>query len=193
MLRGVFTKHFGEKCIFQDFTFSLKEGVTTALLAPSGRGKTTLLRLLCGLEENEAVGENDFSHLCYSYLFQEDRLIESWSAFENVRLVKDGKYSDEEILSAFSSLSLDTPYQKVSEYSGGMKRRVAILRSLFAPYDILLLDEPFKGLDEELLEKTAAFVRKMTEGRSVILVTHEERDLRLMGAWEEEVLSPVDR
>lgn len=188
MLSGTFTKHFGDKCIFDNYTFQIEEGTITALSAPSGRGKTTLLRLLTGLEKNENPSCGDFGSLRYSYVFQEDRLIEGYSALDNITLVKDEAYSDEEILKALSALELDTPHQKVREYSGGMKRRVAILRALFAPYDILLLDEPFKGLDEELLEKTAAFVRERTAGRTVILVTHEERDLKLLAVEREVVL-----
>lgn len=182
MIRGIFTKHFGDKTIFDDYHLEIEEGVTTSITGPSGRGKTTLLRLISSLEKNEYSGENDFASLRCSYLFQEDRLCEGFSGFENILLCSDEKYSDEEILLAMAELGLSTPRQKVSEYSGGMKRRVAILRALFAPYDILLLDEPFKGLDEALLEKTAAFTRRMTAGRTVLLVTHEERDEELLGS-----------
>lgn len=188
MLSGTFTRHYGAKCIFENYHFSLEEGVMTALTAPSGRGKTTLLRLLSGLERNEAGDSGDFASLRYSYVFQEDRLIESYSALANILLVMDERHTEAEALSAMQEIGLDTPHQRVGEYSGGMKRRVAILRALFAPYDVLLLDEPFKGLDEELLEKTAALVRRMTEGRSAILVTHEERDLRLLDVKREVVL-----
>lgn len=182
MIRGVFTKHFGNKTIFDNFHFEIEEGATTSITGPSGRGKTTLLRLISSLEKNECTLENDFATLRYSYLFQEDRLCEGFSGFDNIKLCCDEEFSDEDILSAMEYLGLTTPGQKVSEYSGGMKRRVAILRALFASYDILLLDEPFKGLDEALLEKTAAFTRKMTDGRTVLLVTHEERDEELLGA-----------
>lgn len=182
MISGSFTKHFGTKTIFDNFHFEIEEGATTSVTGPSGRGKTTLLRLVSALEENECREENGFSSLRCSYLFQEDRLCEGFSGFENITLCRDEKYSDKEILLAMDYLGLATPYQKVSEYSGGMKRRVAILRALFAPYDILLLDEPFKGLDEALLERTAAFTRKMTAGRTVLLVTHEERDEELLGS-----------
>ena len=182
MISGIFTKHYGDKTIFDNFHFSVEEGVTTSITSPSGRGKTTLLRLLSSLEENENKEKNDFLSKRYSYLFQEDRLCPTLSGVENITLCKAESISDDEIIEAMHFLSLSSPEQKVSEYSGGMKRRVAILRALYAPYDILLLDEPFKGLDEALLEKTANFTRKMSEGKTVILVTHEERDIKLLNS-----------
>lgn len=179
-MRGIFTKHFGARTIFQDFPFELEEGKVTALFAPSGSGKTTLLRLLCSLEENENTEPNDFNGLSYSMVFQEERLIESYSALENIKLVSNK--TDREIKEGLFALSLENTEQRVSEYSGGMRRRVAILRALYASYDILLLDEPFKGLDEELLERSAAFVKEMTKGKTVVLVSHDERDDKRMGA-----------
>ena len=72
--------------------------------------------------------------------------------------------------------------RQAAKLSGGMRRRVAILRAMLAPFDLLLLDEPFKGLDKALLEVCARTIRENAQGKTVVLVTHDEREARLLGA-----------
>ena len=72
--------------------------------------------------------------------------------------------------------------QPARELSGGMRRRVAILRALLAEYDLLFLDEPFKGLDRETKETVMADTRRRCAGRAVLLVTHDAAELDAMGA-----------
>ncbi len=179
-MRGVFTKHYGNNLVLDNFILEVESTDIVSLCAPSGRGKTTLLRLLCSLEENES-DSGDFKNLRYSYTFQEDRLIEEFSALDNILLCCSESYSRDEVIKAMAFLGLDNTKQKVKEFSGGMKRRVAILRSLFAAYDILLLDEPFKGLDEALIERSASLIRTMSKGKCVILVTHNSEEEVLLG------------
>ena len=73
-------------------------------------------------------------------------------------------------------------YRPVSEYSGGMKRRVAFLRTILFPSDLLLLDEPFTGLDESNIGVAAAFLADNRNGRTIILTTHSEQEAGLCGA-----------
>ena len=70
----------------------------------------------------------------------------------------------------------------VGELSGGQRRRVALLRALLAPADVVVLDEPFKGLDEAARQAAAAYVRRMQAGRTLLCITHEEGDAALLGA-----------
>ena len=70
----------------------------------------------------------------------------------------------------------------MSALSGGMKRRTAIGRALLAPFDLLLMDEPFTGLDEDTRRRTAAFIRERAAGRMILLSTHQEEDVRLFQA-----------
>ena len=94
-------------------------------------------------------------------VFQEDRLIEHFSAARNVRLTAPASVPDEQIRAALSELGLaDEGEKRVSEFSGGMRRRVAVIRAALFQPQFLLLDEPFKGLDEEMRARTAAFLRR---------------------------------
>lgn len=72
--------------------------------------------------------------------------------------------------------------QPVSELSGGMRQRVSILRALFSEYDVLFLDEPFKGLDETLKRDVMAYVKEKTAGKTVVLVTHDKAEAMILGA-----------
>lgn len=173
---GVMTRHYGDKIVFDHFSFSLPEQGFVYLAGPSGKGKTTFLRLLCSLENNEEGCLEAFYDKRFSFVFQEDRLCPTLTAYENVALVeKDG----ERIRKAFLDLGIAEYGDKVTTFSGGMKRRTAIIRACLAPFDILLLDEPFTGLDPLTKAKAATFIKASTVGKLVVLVSHEEADVAL--------------
>lgn len=114
-------------------------------------------------------------------IFQEDRLCENVGALSNLRLCAPS-LSKKEGEKRLAELGLgDSLHQPVREFSGGMKRRVAILRALCAEYDLLLADEPFKGLDEETRLRTMEYFRAQTRGKTVLLVTHEEEEAAFFG------------
>lgn len=146
-------KSYGKKTVLQDFSAVFEEGKTTCIMAPSGKGKTTLLRILMGLEKADRGSVEGIKGKKKSVVFQEDRLCENLSTGANVRLVVKGKTGrsrqfQETMSRGFSRMGLaDCISQPARELSGGMRRRAAILRALYADWDILFLDEPFKGLD----------------------------------------------
>lgn len=176
------SKSFGEKKVLKDFSATFKEGVTTAIMGESGCGKTTLLRIIAGLEKADG-GEVRKAGARVAYLFQEDRLIESLSAFDNIRLVS--KASDEEIKAMLFEMGLGADIDgKVADFSGGMKRRVSIARALLFDAPLVLLDEPFRGLDEQTKLKVAAVMQKSLAQKTVILVTHDSQEAALLGASE---------
>lgn len=149
----------------------------------SGGGKTTLIKLLMGLEKPTEGSIEGLFGKKLSAVFQEDRLCENLSAAANIRLVCRNHVSDEELKSAFQRVCLNEVWRKpVRELSGGMRRRVAILRALFAEYDFLILDEPLKGLDEETKQKTAVYILEKTQGKTVLVVTHDEEEAKLLRA-----------
>ena len=173
-------KKYGEKSALREFSAVFPAGEVTCLMAPSGRGKTTLLRLLLGLTEPSGgtitgVPEKKAA------VFQEDRLCPGLSALENVTLVI-GKKREAEARSLLTRLGLgESADTDVELLSGGMRRRTALARALVAESDLLVLDEPFTGLDEENRANAAALVRKYTVGKTVIFVTHDADECALLG------------
>lgn len=151
-------------------------------MGPSGCGKTTLLNILLGLERTDRGTITGLPGRM-SAVFQEERLCEDFSAVTNVRLVTGKSVSDEEIARCLSSLGLSgSTHVPVRELSGGMKRRVAIARAVLAEGELLILDEPFKGLDEATRETVAAEMRRRTIGKTVVMVTHDPAEAMMMEA-----------
>ncbi len=174
------TAGFDGKTVLRDLSLDIPEGKTTCILGPSGCGKTTLLRCIAGLLRPEA-GQIEGVPEKTAFLFQEDRLAEDYSAVSNLRLVTGRKVPRERIEALLRALELTEYRQPVREFSGGMKRRVAIARTLIYGADLILMDEPFKGLDESLRKKTMQIVRESLRDRTVILVTHDPEEAEFMG------------
>lgn len=174
-------KAYGEHRVLEALSMTMPSGETSCIMGPSGCGKTTLLRILMGLEKAdggviEGIPEKK------SAVFQEDRLCDDLSGKTNIRLVcpkKDPSLIEEGMENLGLGESMDRP---VREYSGGMRQRTAILRALFADWDILFLDEPLKGLDEKIKKVTAEYIRSRTRGKTVLCVTHDPGDVDLLGA-----------
>ena len=152
-------------------------------MGESGSGKTTLLRILAGLEVPDSGELRGTQGLRTSFAFQEDRLLEQLDAPGNVRFVCPAM-SREEIIRQFEYLGIARQdcVRPVREYSGGMKRRVAFLRAVDHPSELLLLDEPFKGLDEHTAELAVRFLLENRRGRTVIMATHSMEEARRSGA-----------
>ena len=116
-------------------------------------------------------------------VFQEDRLIEHWNATQNVKLVCDKTISEEVIEQEFFKVGLeDYKNEPVKNFSGGMRRKVAIVRAMLAKSDLIILDEPFKGLDEILKNQVIEYVKLKAKEKTVIVVTHEKEEVQLLEA-----------
>ena len=176
------TKHYGGQPVLQGVSFTLGEGVT-CLMAPSGAGKTTLLRLLLGLEKADGGQITGLAGRRISAVFQEDRLLPGLDAEGNLRFALGADYDEGKAAELLGELGLsDVGDKAVRDYSGGMRRRLALARALLFPCDILLLDEPFAGLDPENRARAAERVRRSGAGRIVFVVTHEASDAEALGA-----------
>ena len=176
------TKHYGGQPVLQGVSFTLREGVT-CLMAPSGAGKTTLLRILLGLEKADGGRVTGLAGRRISAVFQEDRLLPGMDAEGNLRFVLGTAWDEGRAAALLGELGLAAVGEKpVRDYSGGMQRRLALARALLIPFDLLLLDEPFAGLDRDNRDRAANCVRRHGAGRTVLAVTHDERDAAALGA-----------
>lgn len=176
-------KTFDDNEVLKNVNITLKDNSIYCLMGSSGIGKTTLLRILIGLERADSGSVSGIDTKSISCMFQEDRLIPYLSAIDNVRIVLHGKNNRDEIrnnlLSILPDDSLDIP---VSSLSGGMKRRVALARALSYPGKLIIFDEPFTGLDKDTKLNVIDYILKMRNNRTLLIATHETDDANLLGA-----------
>lgn len=171
----------GKQKILDRFSLELPGDGVLCLFGPSGCGKTTLLRLLAGLEKPQSGRIMGPDGQRVSAVFQENRLLPWETVLENVTIAGDVK--PEEASRLLTRLGLGGVLDKrPAELSGGMKRRVAIARALAFPADILLLDEPFVGLEAELWTEIAREIHERYSGKPVVLVTHIAEQAAAMNA-----------
>ncbi len=177
------SKSFGTLKVFKQVNLSLHSGQVYCLMGSSGSGKTTFLRILLGLEEADSGSMEGLQGTRASAVFQENRLCESFTPVDNITMVIPGrssrsrKQAREELLRLLPEEALSRP---VSTLSGGMKRRVAIVRALSVPCDMILMDEPFTGLDENTKLTVIQYIKEKTRGKLVIISTHQEEDVALL-------------
>ena len=169
-------KQFDGKTVLEHFHLHLEKGQHYALMGPSGSGKTTLLNLLMGLTKPDSGQIELQPGLRISAVFQENRLLEGMTAEANIRLVAPESAQNARNLLLELGIEEESLPLPVRAYSGGMKRRAAIARALLAQYDLLLLDEPYKGLDEDTRQQVQTIVERMTAGKTVLMVTHDPED-----------------
>lgn len=174
-------KQFGENVVLDNFSHDFKEGGVTAVLGKSGCGKSTLLNILMGLQSPDAGSVVLPENAKIAAVFQENRLCENLTASANIRLVTGKKIPRETLSNEFSAVGLSgAENSPVRTLSGGMKRRVALLRALLSEYDILFLDEPFKGLDSETKDEVLHYVKEKIRGKTVVFVTHDEGECEFL-------------
>lgn len=173
-------KSFGDRLVIKNFSLDIKDGEFIAIMGPSGSGKTTLLRIAAGLE-NADSGEISGIPERKAFVFQEDRLAEDYSVESNMKMASRKKIPEAEIETHLEELGLAGEIKtKVRKLSGGMKRRVAIARAILADADVIFLDEPFKGLDNELKKNVMDYVKKYSAGKTVLMVTHDRTEADYM-------------
>lgn len=180
---------YPDKKIFLDLNAVFPERGAVALMGPSGFGKTTLLRLIAGLLKPASGKITGLDHQKIAFLFQEDRLLPWLTALKNVEIVSDEKKAKYWL----SQMEIEETDKYPREMSGGMQRRIALARAMAFEGDILLLDEPFKGLDEELRKRIAERIR----GRAglTVLSVHDREEAELMGAqiWNLEEMARQEK
>lgn len=177
---------FGDKEVLKNFTLELGEIGVTCISGPSGSGKTTLFRVIAGLcGINSGSYNTDFKKP--ALMFQEDRLFPWLTVLENVEAVRPGD-TDGAVL-RLEELGIGNEKNALpSELSGGMLRRVALARTLHYEGDILLLDEPFKGLDYSLIERVASIIT--AQETPALVISHSSDEIRLLGGKKITFLGP---
>lgn len=174
------TKKYDDKIIFENFSLDIPNGKILAIMGKSGRGKTTLLNIIAGLDKNFS-GEILNEEPC-AYIFQEPRLLKGATVLQNVLIGKNFKNKE----TAFELLDALELGEYVNAYpnklSGGMQQRVSMARAFLSGRKVILMDEPFKGLDDELKHRLYDLFKKVWEMEkpTVILVTHDQSEAELL-------------
>ena len=175
------TKAYGDKVVLKNFSQVFGAGNRYAILAPSGRGKTTLLRLILGLERPQ---EGTISGVPekIAAVFQEDRLCRNLTVLGNLRMALGRGVSQEALICTLEQLGIgDAAEKPASQLSGGQARRVAIARAILSRPELLVLDEPFTGLDAEAVKQCADAILAACPNATMLLVTHRPQDRDLLG------------
>lgn len=168
---------YGEQIVLKNQTLTVPAGERVALMGPSGCGKTSLLRLIAGLIK-PAEGSVSIHTDRISCLFQEPRLLPWLTAEENVNTVlSDSAVTLPEARKWLEAVGLKAAIKKhPHELSGGMQQRVSLARALAYHGDILLLDEPLKGLDAETKSDMIDLINTYATGKALILATHDTEE-----------------
>lgn len=172
-------KSYGEKTVLRDVSLTAEPGRITCVMAPSGAGKTTLLRLLLGLEPPDRGRVILPGSGRWAAVFQEDRLLEHRDGWGNLRFALGPDLDQAKARDLLGELNLgesELTGKAVRDFSGGMRRRLALARALLSPSDALALDEPFTGLDPENRERCRRCIRRLAGERPVVLVAHDVSD-----------------
>lgn len=168
------------KTVLDNFSQTFPTEKITTIMGPSGSGKTTILRIIAGLQaptSGNVTRETDN----ISFLFQDTALLPWLTSVENINLVlSDSKQTLPKALEWLTRVDLeDEAYTYPASLSGGMRQRVALARALCTDADLLLLDEPFRGMDDSLHQRMRELVFECRKGKTTILVTHDIRDTEM--------------
>lgn len=182
------TKSYNNNIILKNINVEFQEGKVLSILGPSGCGKTTLLNVIAGLVKQDSGKLVNLKNKKISYVFQEPRLLNNMTVYENIRFVllneKGYEKKEEEIEEYLEETGL-LEYKDYypNELSGGMKQRVSLVRAFIYSSDVILMDEPFQSLDLQLKLSLITYFKKLWEKdrRSIIFVTHDITTSILLG------------
>lgn len=170
-------KSFDDQLVFSHLNIHIEEGERICLMAPSGSGKTTLLRILLGLESYDSGTLINPHTSSMAVVFQEDRLCDALSAVDNVALVCKPGVSRRSLRAMLCEVLPNEVLDKQVAYlSGGQRRRVALVRAFACDAHLLVLDEPFSGLDSETRSEVAQFMLRHQNNATLLVSTHGEHD-----------------
>ena len=176
-LKKIYHTEYSETEALKDITFSINEGEFIAIVGPSGCGKSTILSILCGLEDKTS-GTIKMNNIKIGYMLQQDSLFPWRNILDNCMLGLEIKKENDKdyVLKLLNSYGLkDFTYSYPDNLSGGMRQRVALIRTLATKPNLLLLDEPFSALDYQSRLRISNDIYKILkkEKKTMIMVTHD--------------------
>lgn len=183
------SKSYDSLHLLKNFNLEFHNNEVTCLLGPSGCGKSTILKILSTLDTHYEGIVEGIKNKNISFVFQEERLLPWLTVKDNLLYVLDGKLPAEQIsdhvmhfIKKVGLEGFEDSYP--SALSGGMKQRVSLARAFATPHDILLLDEPFQGIDDALKEQLMTLLEDLlsSEQKIVIMVTHDISEARRLAS-----------
>ena len=174
------SKKFNDLTLLKDFNISFEKNKITCLFGPSGVGKTTIANIVAGIIPVDKGHVEGIDNSLFSYVFQEPRLLKWYNVYENIDFVLKDVYKPDnrvEIINNYLKMVELSEYKsyKIDALSGGMAQRVSLARAFAYPSHILIMDEPFKGLDNKLKNEMSSLFLKMwsLSQRTVLFITHD--------------------
>lgn len=177
-IRGI-NKRYGESIVFNGLNIDFIEKGVNFIKGPSGSGKTTLVNIIAGIDPYYSGSIDGRLTQSKAMVFQEDRLIENLTVSFNIRLMmkEDKKTALPKIREALTKIGMaKSETKKVSELSGGQKRRVAILRAVLADRRLLIFDEALQGIDDENKDRLMNYLLPLMEDKTVVWISHDQRE-----------------
>lgn len=176
------SKAYGENKVLDNFSLNIEDEHSYVITGKEGCGKTTLMRLILKLENPDAgkvglLGDYKYPFINAGVVFQDDRLVESLNAITNVTMVSKKIFREtvaEELLKFLPEEALTVPVKKLSE---SQRRIVQIIRACAIPSDVLIMDEPFLGIDRETKLKLIPYIRNAQGKGSLTIFTRDTTDL----------------
>ena len=178
------SKSFEDKIIFKNFSYTFPDVGIFSITGKSGIGKTTLLRIIAGLDTKYQGRITGAGFKNVSYAFQEYRLFPNLTAIQNAAVANGASADRARELLFMLGFREDEFNLYPDQLSGGMKQRVSLARALLKEAPVLLLDEPHKELNSELCAKVTGIIKSEGEKRLVIFTTHDEEAIKNASATE---------
>ncbi|HCS12096.1 MAG TPA: ABC transporter [Clostridiales bacterium] len=174
------SKKYDDLILLEDFNINFEKNKITCLFGPSGVGKTTIANIVAGIIPVDKGYVEGIDNSLFSYVFQEPRLLKWYNVYENIDFVLKDVYKPDkraEIINSYLKMVELNDYKsyEIDALSGGMAQRVSLARAFAYPSHILIMDEPFKGLDNKLKNEMSSLFLKMwnLSQRTVIFITHD--------------------
>lgn len=169
------SKSYGDKKVLEDFSLNIESEHAYVVTGGEGAGKTTLVRIILGLENPDKgkvglLGDYKYPYIVSGTVFQDDRMVMSLNAVDNVYMVSNKLFRETVTEELLKLLPKEAIYKPVKELTKGQRRMVAIARACCIPNDVLIMDEPFDGLSEDERNTAIKFVRDK-QGSGPLFIT----------------------